>query len=548
MTVYYDYLLLLLTPLWPLLLTVSLALPPLRKHVKALVVTAPLPALLASITLTTDPELALPWLLLGSSLSLDELSRVFLLFSSVLWFAGCVSLPDQGRKHLCGWLLVTMAGNFAVLLAQDIPLFFLSYAVMSLASFGLIIHRQTAGAISAAKVYLVFAVLGEMILLAAVLMVADSAGTLDIEHIKDRTPQHLLLALLFVGFGIKAGVPLLHMALPPAYTSAPLAATVPIAGALFHLGLFGWLRFLPVGQVEIPFWSDLYSAAGVVAVAFAVAAGLMQSKARSVLAYSSISQAGVMMMAIGAGLASADDWPLIESVLVFYALHHALCKGALFYGLGIEGRARLGLWVPALALAGLPFSSGALAKASLKLQVQVLPDFWATMIAWLLPLSSIGTALLMARFLYLAFATEKRDERTASSIWWLLLLALILLPWLWPVPEVPQQALWKTVWPLLLAAVIAGLVYRGKATGFVRSFPRLPPGDILVPLTALCRRFLVPRSGHAEHTRESAAVLQPRATPRGAAVPERFLGRWQVAAALLTMLVIAIYLLLQAAP
>lgn len=545
MNLYYEYVLLLMTPLWPMLLAASLAVPMLRERARLLVATAPLPALLAATTLTADPELVLPWLLLGSSLSLDDLSRVFLLFSSVLWFAGCLSLPRQGRTRFCGWLLITMAGNFAVLLAQDIPLFFVSYAVMSLSSFGLIIHRQSEGAIGAAKAYLVFALLGEMVLLAAVMMVADSAGTLDLEHIKERTPQHLLLALLFIGFGIKAGIPLLHMTLPPAYAAAPLAATVPMAGALLHLGLFGWLRFLPVGQVETLLWAGIYSSVGAVAVIFATVVGLMQSKARSVLAYSSIGQTGLMMLGIGAGLASADGWPLIESMLVFYALHHALCKGALFHGLGVTGRARLGLWLPALVLAGLPWSSGALAKASLKTQLYPLPEFWATVVPWLLPLSSIGTTLLMARFLYLAFEREQRDERTAAPMWWLLLLALILLPWLGPVPDYPKYAVWATAWPLMLAAVLAWLVYTGKAAGIVHLFPRLPPGDILVPLAELCKRFLIPHSSHAGHARESAAVLQPRATPPVVAVPERFLARWQVAVVLLMVLVLGIFLLLR---
>ena len=151
MTLYFEYALLLMTPLWPMLLAVSLAAPVLRQRIKPLVATAPLPALLAATTLTADPELVLPWLLLGSSLSLDDISRVFLLFSSVLWFAGCLSLPRQGRRRFCGWFLITMAGNFAVLLAQDIPLFFVAYAVMSLSSFGLIIHRQSESATGAAK-------------------------------------------------------------------------------------------------------------------------------------------------------------------------------------------------------------------------------------------------------------------------------------------------------------------------------------------------------------------------------------------------------------
>jgi formate hydrogenlyase subunit 3/multisubunit Na+/H+ antiporter MnhD subunit len=545
MTPYLEDTLLLLTPTWPLLLALALALPVGRNTVLRLVPTAPVPALLVSLWLSSDAELALPWLLLGSSIGIDDISRVYLLFSSLLWFIGSLSLPETGRLRFSGWFLVTMAGNFMVLLAQDLPAFYLAYAVMSLASFGVIIHWQTVAANRAAKVYLVFAILGELILLTALLLVADSAGTLDLEHVKDRVPQHLLMALLFIGFGIKAGVPLLHMALPPAYASAPLAAAVPMAGALFHLGLYGWLRFLPLGQVEVPLWSGIYVAAGACAIFYGVAVGLTQSKARSLLAYSSISQMGVMMLGIGAGLAHPGNWPLIESVLLLYALHHALTKGALFHGLGIHGRWRAGLWLPALALAGLPFTSGALAKASLKTQLYQLPDFWTTLIPWLLPLSSVGTALLMARFLYLSVGKSPQQEHTSSFVWWLLLAGLVLFPWLLPASMAWTDAFWSMTWPILLAAVLAWFVYQGKLAHILNIIPRLPPGDILVPIERLLQSILSPHSGHTEHKQEVPALLHPRETPVVIALPERLLGKWQVAVLLLLSLVLGVFLLLR---
>ena len=257
MNLYLEHALLLSIPTWPLLLALALSLPAGRDTVIKLLPTAAVPALLASLWLSSGSEIALPWLLLGTSIGIDDISRVYLLFSSLLWLSGGLSLPASSQHRFSGWFLVTMAGNFLVLLAEDMPAFYLAYAMMSLASFGMIIQWQTSTACRAAKVYLVFAILGEMLLLVAMLLVADSAGTLDLDRITDRTPQHLLMALLFIGFGIKAGVPLLHMALPPAYASAPLAAAVPMAGALLPLGLYGWMRFLPLGQIEIPVWSAI---------------------------------------------------------------------------------------------------------------------------------------------------------------------------------------------------------------------------------------------------------------------------------------------------
>ncbi len=536
--------LLVLSPLWPLLLATALGLPMVRKAVKWLVPTAALPALLASLWLPAGLKLELPWLLLGGGLGMDSVSRVFLLFSAILWIVGSLAPPTEGRTRFSAWFLITMAGSFGLLLARDIPLFFLSYAVMSLASFGLIIHQQTLAARRAAKVYLVFAVLGEMVLLVALVLVAHNAGTLDLEFVKDRTPQHLLMALLLIGFGLKVGTPLLHLALPPAYAVTPLAAAVPMAGGLLHLGLYGWMRFLPLGQVGIPVWSGIFVGVGAIAVFYGIAVGLTQRDARPLLAYSSISQMGLMTLTLGIGLGSPEDWPLLQSILLLFALHHALAKGALFQGLGVAGRARLGLWLPALALAGLPYTGGALAKSLLKEQVHLLPETWSGMAVWVLLLGSVGTTLLMARFLYLAWRDGDAVARTGPLSWWLLLSGMLLLPWLWPLPVERFNPFWGALWPILLGAGLAWLVYSGLFSQLFVRVPGIPPGDLLIPVESLLRRIPWPQTRHALHKPEHDAVLEQHEAPSLAILPERILGRWQIAVGLLLLLTVTLFLLL----
>jgi len=544
MTLDLAFILFLLTPLWPLLLAVAMALSMFRSGVQRLVPTAAVPALLTALWPSTELEVDLPWLLLGTGLSLDEVSRVFLLFSSILWILGSLSLPTAGRMPFSAWFLVTMTGNFALLMARDIPFFFLSYALMSLATFGLVIHERSLAAQHAAKVYLLFAVFAEMLLLVALVMVAQNAETLDLEHVTERTPQHLLMLLLLIGFGIKAGVPLLHLALPPSYAVTPMAAVVPMAGALLHLGLYGWLRFLPLGQIAVPLWSVIFVGVGAIAVFYGIAVGLTQREAKPLLAYSSISQMGLMTLGLGIGLGSPEDWPLLQSVLLLFALHHALAKGALFLGLGVKGRGRLGLWLPALALAGLPFSGGALAKGLLKAQVHLLPDAWSGLAIWVLLLGSLGTTLLMARFLYLARSNQTSCERTGSVSWWLLLSSMLLLPWIWPLPVDRFSPFWSALWPVLLGAGLAWLVFRGLFARFLEKVPAIPPGDLLVLGESLLQRILPkPHAGHPVHKQEHDAVLQPRATPRLIAEPERLLGQWRLAIGLLLLIVIGIFAL-----
>ena len=129
-----------------------------------------------------------------------------------------------------------------------------------------------------------------------------------------------------------------------------------------------------MGQVALPEWSLLFIAAGLGAALFGVLVGVFQEQAKTILAYSSISQMGLMTFCVGLGMAAPVLWPLCLSAILIYALHHALAKGALFLGLGIAAASSnpihrkwviAGLLLPAAALAGLPFTSGAVAKLGL---------------------------------------------------------------------------------------------------------------------------------------------------------------------------------------
>src|SRR5690606_9044183 len=101
---------------------------------------------------------------------------------------------------------------------------------------------------------------------------------------------------------------------------------------------------------------------------YAVIVGVVQQHPKTVLAYSTVSQMGFVAALVGAGLAAGDA--AAGPLAAFYAVRHMLVKGALFLGVGIvaaTGRNRLlVILIPcavlSLSLAGLPFTSGALAK------------------------------------------------------------------------------------------------------------------------------------------------------------------------------------------
>jgi formate hydrogenlyase subunit 3/multisubunit Na+/H+ antiporter MnhD subunit len=153
-----------------------------------------------------------------------------------------------------------------------------------------------------------------------------------------------------------------------------------------------------------------------------------------VLAYSSISQMGVIAAVLGMGLAAADKG---TALVAFYAAHHVLVKGALFLAIGVAAASSpRRLWrvlppaaVLALSLGGLPLTGGALAKLAVKTP---LGD---GVVGSLATVSAAGTTLLMLHFLRRLARGSSQNARAAAPArlalpWLAMALASILVPWL----------------------------------------------------------------------------------------------------------------------
>jgi len=487
----------------PLLLAAMLLHPGSRVVALKFAPMAALPTLfMATYWLFTGVPLAaldLPWLLLGSRFELDGTGGLFLFFSALVWaLAGWYArgyMREDLRKHVFwSFFLASQAGNLGVCLAADAVSFYLLFALMTFAAYGLVIHSGRAAARHAAKVYLIMAVIGEVALVAGMLLAVHAAGShrfIDLVA----APWSMPAALLLIGgFAIKTGTPLLHMWLPLAHPVAPTPASAVLSGLMLKAGLLGWLRFLPLGAHALPEAGLTLAAAGLLAIFFGVVLGLMQRDAKALLAYSSISQMGFMTLAVGVGLRYPALWPALWPAVGLYALHHALAKSALFLGVGIvraqgvSTRVLAGLALPALAVAGAPFSGGMLAKVALKAGLYDLPPVWVTLLPWLLALAAIGSTLLMARLLWLCSRTFSASGGAGLVVpWSVLLLALVIAPIVLAPAEIRsslinREALIAAVWPLLFGLSLAALAIHRRWRG-----PSIPPGDVLISLERLNR-------------------------------------------------------------
>ncbi len=375
-------------------------------------------------------SLDLPWLLLGTQLQLDATGRLFLIYGSLIWMLAALFVPGSpeegagpgGGRHA---FLLAMSGNALLLMAADMLTFYLGFALMSLSAYGLVAGRSQRGR-RAARTYLIFTLIGEMALFAALLLIAAESGSLRFADLSGQTLPSLAVALLLLGFGIKVALPGLHFWLAPAYGTAPLYGLAVLSGPMMKAGLLGWLRFLPAGISLDPVWGQTLLLLGSLGVGLGVLIGLFQVQPRAVLAYSSITKMGLISALVGLSLSQPSLAPLLLPAVLAIALHHLLVKPMLFLGLGLwqRGVARpwtqVGLLLLALSLAAAPLTGGGAAKTALD---GVLDG----RLGGLLLLSGIGTTLLMARFFWLL---GHRSCRPAGEVvrgpaaGWLLLLPL----------------------------------------------------------------------------------------------------------------------------
>ncbi len=537
---------------------------------------APLPVLLAA--LLGVPKFDYSWLLPGAVLGLDDLSLRLLPATAILWLsAGLVAhrylAPDRRRDYFFVWFALAMTGNFLLLAAMDAVLFYLGFALMSFSSYGLVVHANDKRSRHAGRFYIAMVVFGEVCVISGLLLLASRVETAFAAMqasltVGDPARNHLIMGLLITGFGIKAGLVGLHFWLPLAHPVAPAPASAVLSGAMIKAGVVAWLRFFPLGDAVIPGWGLALVLAGLLTALYGVLVGVGQREPKTVLAYSSVSQMGLIGMAVGLGLMFPQAWPALLVAIVIFIVHHGLVKGSLFLGAGLVAHAlrpasaRLAMVVlvaGGLALAAGPLTGGLVAKSALAKAIVHTGPPWQGLIPDLLLASSVLTALLMIRFLVVA--RPARDSRAAPTSPALLLpwLAVAVLglawPWLLADAELRQylfavKTQGSALLPVLLAVMIAAGAMALHRRGWLHALPAPPPGDFGIVLEKwllwlgrlvrrLCSDFL-PRMRDAV-----PSTLIARSPPigfwrHGLKMAEANLQSWSVTATFLIVLAIVL--------
>jgi len=232
-----------------------------------------------------------------------------------------------------------------VVLAADAYTFLLSWELMSLASWALVVSQhRVADNVRAGYIYIVMASFGTLALLLGFGLLAGQAGAYDFATMRTAhlSPglATMVLALVLIGAGSKAGLVPLHVWLPLAHPAAPSHVSALMSGVMTKVAVYGFIRIVFDLLGEPTWWSAvvvlvLGGATSVLGVLYA----LMQHDLKRLLAYHTVENIGIIFIGLGLALAFqtngfAAGAALALTAALFHVFNHSLFKSLLFFGAG----------------------------------------------------------------------------------------------------------------------------------------------------------------------------------------------------------------------
>jgi NADH-quinone oxidoreductase subunit M len=290
-------------------------------------------------------EFDAPWIPhLGVALHLG-VDGISLILIGLTTFLGCIAsiaswreiIERTGLFYLC--LLWTITGVLGVFLALDLFLFYFSWELMLVPMFFLIALWGHEDRFRASVKFFIFTQLSGLFMLVSILglyfLHGRSTGTYTFSYpellhssIDPRFSMLLLLGFL-AAFLVKMPAVPFHTWLPDAHTQAPTAGSVILAGLLLKTGAYGLFRFaMPIfpaaaGRLSIPL-----AITGVIGILYGAFLAYSQSDVKRLVAYTSVSHMGFVLLGLSAGNQMALQGAIIQIV------SHGLSTGALFILVG----------------------------------------------------------------------------------------------------------------------------------------------------------------------------------------------------------------------
>ncbi|PSQ78191.1 MAG: Fe-S-binding domain-containing protein [Bacteroidetes bacterium QH_7_62_13] len=346
---------------------------------------------------------------------------------------------DEKQKGYYTLFLILQTGITGVFTSFDLFLFYIFFEVTLIPMYFIIGIWGGADRIYAAVKFVIYTLVGSLLMLVAILFLGYEAGTAVnngvfttdwyklLEYNVPLAQQGWLFGLFALSFAIKVPLFPLHTWLPDAHVQAPTGGSVILAGVLLKMGTYGLLRFcLPLFPNAAQSSALLFGILAVIGIIYAALVARVQEDAKSLVAYSSVSHLGFVVLGLFAFTTEAMQGAVIQMV------NHGLSTGALFLLLGMLYERRhtrlmddyggLANSVPVLttlmifsvlASAGLPGLNGFVGEFMI-----LLGSFKSTVLSapWLVVLAATGVILAAVYLLHMVYRTFFGElDQTANA-------------------------------------------------------------------------------------------------------------------------------------
>ena len=299
--------------------------------------------------------------------SFGAFQAVFMFPVALIGLAGAIhsiryigTEPEHGSSGVYYFsFCLTLFAMLCCTLIDSALLFLLAWEIMGLASFFLVYFDfRSRGVDRASWIYLLSCEAGGLLLMFAFSRLFNG----------NQSTAALVCGLL--GFGLKAGFPILHVWLPKAHPVAPAPVSALMSGAMVNLGVFGLLKFFRLDNAVCGWVLGILGLAGILT---GIMFSLTKRNIKTVLAYSTVENCGIITFGIGCGiLGKVYRLPGLEAFgylgAVMHIINHASLKGALFLGAGSVYRStgsldadKLGGLIRKMPSTGAMFTGAALA-------------------------------------------------------------------------------------------------------------------------------------------------------------------------------------------